>query len=83
MHSHYNSISPFFCRALDEAVEAFNRAEVEGKGERKKGEKSAKDAARRRAELEELKEKKEHAKEEFKGMEEKASDVRTWDAWGG
>lgn len=59
-------------------MEAFNRAGVEGKGERKKGEKSAKDAARRRAELEELKEKKEQANEDFKGIEEKASDVRTF-----
>lgn len=64
-----------FRRALDEANDALNRATVEGEGERKKGDKSAKEAARKSKELEGVREKAKKAKDEFAGMEEKAFEV--------
>jgi len=63
-------------RALDEANDALNRATVEGEGERKKGEKAAKDAGRKGKELEAVRGKAKKAKEDFSGMEEKAFEVR-------
>lgn len=62
-------------RALDEASDALNRATVEGEGERKKGEKVAKDADRKSKELEAVREKAQKAKHGFAGMEEKAFEV--------
>ena len=62
-------------RALDEANDALNRATVEGEGERKKGDKSAKDAARKTKELEAVRAKAKEAKDDFAGMEEKAFEV--------
>lgn len=52
-----------------------SRSTVEGKGERKKGEKTAKDAARKSSELEVLRKKAEEDDEDFKGMMEKADKV--------
>ncbi|CAM9576403.1 unnamed protein product [Ectocarpus sp. 12 AP-2014] len=62
-------------KALDEASDALNRATVEGEGERKKGEKVAKDADRKTKELEAVREKAQKAKDGFAGMEEKAFEV--------
>lgn len=56
-------------------MESLSRATVEGKGERKKGEKGAKDAERKRKELDGVRAKAEKEKEEFKGMEDKACEV--------
>ncbi len=49
---------------------------MEGEGERKKGDKAAKDAERKGKELEAVREKAKKAKEDFSGMEEKAFEVR-------
>lgn len=66
-------------RALDEAVNAVNRATVEGQGERKKGEKLAKDAEKKRKELEGIRENAKKAEEEFGELEERAYEVNRSD----
>lgn len=66
-----------FCgrRALDETIDAVNRTTVEGKGERKKGEKLTKDAEKKRKELEGVRDKVQKAEEDFGELEEKAYEV--------